>query len=114
MKALFDPELFSVVREEPSDQVTKYPIYFATKHTEYGIDINNYFVAGVTLAPVDPYFEFDPIHEELGAIGAEAAIFLPAGGLQAGKFYEAVYRNESRDWETGIINDYEIHLQEYK
>lgn len=99
--------------EDYSFALTRFPIYFAKKHNDFGVDIEGTFVSGTTLITVDEYFEYDPIHEELSAVGAEAEILLPAEGIQAGKFYEAFIANETRDWETGYVDSYEIHLKEY-
>lgn len=92
---------------------TKTPVYFAKGANEFGVDINNKFVAGVTLIPVDDWYEWDPIQDEIDNVGAEGYIVLPPSGIHEGKFYVPTIQNESTDWETGYVDSWEVHIEEY-
>ncbi len=96
-------------------QETPYsPTYRAQKSQGcFGIDDDNNLHTGLTLTTFHPkefLQENDLLGEEITNIGAEAHIILPDGGLIEGHIYEASAINISTDWETGVIDDYDIEL----
>jgi hypothetical protein len=72
------------------------------------------FVTGVTLERVSPAPDYekegwDPIFDEIAEYGEDAQIVIPEEGLVLGALYKAVTKSY-RDWESGIIDDWETFL----
>lgn len=80
--------------------------------TGFGIGEDNQLYTGLTLALVDPenFSGCDLIEEEINNVGSEAHILLPDGGLTEGHIYEAIAVNLTTDWETGMIDDWDVKL----
>ena len=89
------------------------PRYRAQRaQTGFGIGEDNQLYTGLTLALVDPenFQGCDFIEEEINNVGAEAHILLPEDGLVEGHIYEAYATNLQTDWETGMVDDWDIQL----
>lgn len=78
----------------------------------FGIGEDNQLYTGLTLALIDPddFQGSDLIEEEINNVGAEAHIILPDGGLIEGHIYEGIVVNLQRDWESGIVEDWDVKL----
>lgn len=89
------------------------PLYRAQRaQTGFGIGEDNQLYTGLTLALVDPenFQGCDLIEEEINNVGAEAHIILPEHGLVEGHIYEGIVVNLQTDWETGIVDDWDVKL----
>ncbi len=90
-------------------------IYEAVKvTTQYGISNDNTLITGLELVPYANIEEgYSLLTTEIQEIGTEVIVHLPEGGLVEGKLYVSKATNISRDWEMGIIDDYDITIEEY-
>lgn len=77
----------------------------------YGISEDNSIHTGICLEPIqDEECGYDPLQDMLENLGAESPILLPDEGLILGHIYEPRCINISRDWESGIVDDWDIGM----
>lgn len=58
--------------------------------------------------------DFNPLNEEINAVGAEDAILIITNFNECEDgIYEVVPCNETRDWESGRIDSYDLRLDPY-
>lgn len=104
---------FLVESLEDAQKTLPNPLYRAQRaQTGFGIGEDNQLYTGLTLALVDPenFQGCDLIEEEINNVGAEAHFLLPEDGLIEGHLYEAIAVNLQRDWESGIIDGWDVKL----
>ena len=100
----------SIFQVEREPRPNSRPLYRAVICNDFwGVGDGVDFITGITLERITEEPEWDIIYDEIAEIGNEAPIYLPEGGLVVGQVYEAVV-TPYRDWETGIVDDYDIHL----
>lgn len=46
--------------------------------------------------------------QELSCV--EGSIILPKYGIEHGKLYSVIVTNESRDWESGVVDDWDLEI----
>ncbi len=100
-----------IEHEEPKEESYIYKAV-ATK-TNYGVTAGNRLITGLELQPVEDC-GYDLLTEELLNVGGEVIIHFPKEGIIEGAKYEVFAVNESRDWETGLVDDYELELRKVK
>lgn len=85
------------------------PTYVCERAKSFGTDGNG-IVVGFTLTPIDDNWEVDPINDEIDNMGSDAGIILPAEPFVEGGHYKVRYVNITRDWETGIVDGWDIEV----
>lgn len=100
----------TVTKCENQEEIV-FATYTAVPHQGFfGVDENQKIVVGMTLqASIEG---FDILGEEITNIGSDAHIILPGNGIELGKRYSVTVVNETRDWETGHVEDYDLKLTE--
>ncbi len=97
------------------DADREFNIYKAVKSTEhYGISHNGLLVTGLFLEVYAKGCGYDLLTEEIGNLGTDAIIHLPKGGLIEGNLYYAVGTELQRDWESGLIDYWEVQITPFK
>lgn len=79
----------------------------------YDIDKNgNLIILGTETITLVPYHVdgFDFLEEDILQAGSDVSIILPKDEIVAGEILEAIIVNEMTDWETGIIDSWDIEL----
>lgn len=100
------------LNEEPETDNIEY-IYTLVQSEQFGMSINGNIIAGYELVSIQGS-GYDLISEEINNIGEtiNETLIIPKEGLIVGKNYRAITTNMSTDWETGVIDDYDIELIE--
>ncbi len=86
--------------------------YRCKRHTGFGIDDESQLVCGLTLEIVEGTYDIDMLANEIREAGADASLLFPAGGLKEGALYSARATNITCDWESGIIDGWDIEIYE--
>jgi hypothetical protein len=90
---------------------TRY-LYRAIKSDDYGIGGDSNVIYGMTLQFLDG--DYNPIDEDLSNAGHDAVIEFPPDGLEENQIYEVIYTNISTDYETGIIDGWDLKVIKYE
>ena len=80
--------------------------YKSEATTDYGLNDKNEIIVGFKLVPIESA-SFDLVHETLVDIGAEAILIIPPIKKEGMVFTPCVV-NERKDYELGIVDDYDI------
>jgi hypothetical protein len=84
-------------------------LYQAIPTTEVGFRDRRVY-AGFALIKITTDDQYDPVYEEISAIGDEAQIVFDCDVIHPYSIYEPHITNEKRDWETGNVEEYDITL----
>lgn len=76
---------------------------------KFGLTDDGEIIVGLVLAPYC-VIQHDFVAEDVSNVGAEASLIIP-DGLEEGMILEAFVVNESTDWETGYIDDWDVELK---
>lgn len=96
-------------KEEPTENIA---IYKAVKGDNYGVSENGEVYVGLKLEYQPESVGYDPLKEQIECIGNEGSIIMP-DGIEEGKLYIVKICNISRDYESGVIDDWDVSLKKY-
>lgn len=105
----------NLLEKEPDPDAVPY-IYELQPTDEIGLSISpsgGRVVTGYELVATQGV-GYDLIYEEISNIGEVCveSLIVPEGGLKVGSKYKAIVVNESKDWETGLLDDWDVELVE--
>lgn len=77
----------------------------------FGISEDGIVHSGICLEPIQNDEDgYDPLQDMIENLREESPILLPDDGLILGHIYEPRCINVSRDWESGIVDDWDIGM----
>lgn len=104
--------LLNIVENKNQEEQKHIAIYKAVKEEGYGLSDDGCVYVGLKLELQPESEGHDVLQEQIENIGSEGNIEMP-DGIEEGKMYIAKPCNVSRDWESGIIDDWDVELREY-
>lgn len=94
----------------PLEQVDLPPrvLYHVVPTTSVGLTVNNEIVTGLK---IEAFTEggFSPAEEHISNLGNDADFIIPAD-LKVGDILESICTNLSRDWESGMVDDWDVEF----
>ena len=97
--------------------IKDFAIYKAVRSEQvFGLSEDSTIVFGACLEPylMTGHCVLAEILEGVGGCLVDCTITMPEGGLIVGRFYKAIAINISHDWESGVVDDYEVGFEEVK
>ncbi|KJZ17374.1 hypothetical protein TW86_03715 [Halomonas sp. S2151] len=88
------------------------PVVYECLPTEtFGVRDDSSLITGLVLEPL-VVMGYDCLSESLSELGVDAQVEMPEGGLKEGSLYIPTVINVSRDWESGVVDDWDVGLVE--
>lgn len=87
-------------------------IYRAYKSNQFGMTEDMQLVCGLVLGIANHGNGWDALEDMIENTGGDCIEFIifPEEGLIEGAYYESRVVNESRDWESGFVDDWDVEI----